>query len=104
MDWEFGIRICKLIYIEQINNKVLLYSTGNYIQHPVINHNGKEFEKECRFPQWLCGKESAGQCRRHRFNPWSRKIPLATKPVATTAELALWSLRAMANEPSRGNY
>ena len=25
----------------------LLYSTGNYIQYPVINHNGKEDEKEC---------------------------------------------------------
>ena len=23
-------------------HKVLLYSTGNYIQYPVINHNGKE--------------------------------------------------------------
>ena len=22
------------------------YSTGNYIQYPVINHNGKEYEKE----------------------------------------------------------
>jgi len=28
-------------------NKILLYSTGNYIQHPVMNHNGKEYEKEC---------------------------------------------------------
>ena len=29
-------------------NKVLLYSTGNYIQYhfPLINHNGKEYEKE----------------------------------------------------------
>ena len=34
-------------YIEWINNKVLLHSTGNYIQYPVINHNGKEREKEC---------------------------------------------------------
>ena len=23
------------------NNEVLLYNTGNYIQYPVINHNGK---------------------------------------------------------------
>ena len=30
-----------------INNKVLLYIMGNYIQHPVINHNGKEYEKAC---------------------------------------------------------
>ena len=27
------------------NNKVLLYSTRNYIQYFVINHNGKEYEK-----------------------------------------------------------
>ena len=47
-NWEFGISRCKLfLYIEWINNKVLLYSTGNYIQYPVINHNGKEYEKEC---------------------------------------------------------
>ena len=26
--------------------KVLRYSTGNYIQYPVINCNGKEYEKE----------------------------------------------------------
>ena len=30
-DWEFGISRCKLVYIGWINNKVLLYSTGNYI-------------------------------------------------------------------------
>ena len=46
MDWEFGISRCKLLHIEWINNKVLLYSTGNYIQYPVRNHNGKEYEKE----------------------------------------------------------
>ena len=46
VDWEFGISRCKLLYIQWIN-KVLLYSTGNYIQYPAINHNGKEYEKEC---------------------------------------------------------
>ena len=25
----------------------IAYSTGNYTQYPVINHNGKEYEKEC---------------------------------------------------------
>jgi len=34
------------IYIEWINNKTLLYSTGNYIRYPVTNHNGKEYEKD----------------------------------------------------------
>ena len=46
MEWEFGISRCKLLYIRWINNKVLVYSTGNYIQYPVINHNRKEYEKE----------------------------------------------------------
>ena len=36
MDWEFGISRCKLLYIEQINSKVLLYRTRNYIQYPGI--------------------------------------------------------------------
>ena len=39
-DLELGIS-CKLLYIEWMN-KVLLYSTGNCVQHPVINHKGKE--------------------------------------------------------------
>ena len=47
MDWEFGISRCKLLYTECITNEDLLYSTGNHIQYPVINHNGKEHEKEC---------------------------------------------------------
>ena len=28
-------------------------------------------------PWWLSGKESTCQCRRHRFNRWSGKIPHA---------------------------
>ena len=45
-DWEFRISRCKLLYIAWINSKVQLYSTGNYIQYPVINLNGNEYEKE----------------------------------------------------------
>ena len=44
-DWEFGVGRCKLLHLEWINNKVPMYSTGNYIQYPVISHNGKEYEK-----------------------------------------------------------
>ena len=43
MDWEFGVGRCKLLHLEWINNKVLLYSTGNYVQSPEINHNEKEY-------------------------------------------------------------
>ena len=47
MDWDLWISRCKLLYIEWINNKVLMCSTGNYIQYLPINHNGKEYKKEC---------------------------------------------------------
>ena len=30
-------------------DKILLYSTGNYIQYPMINHNGKEYFKMCTY-------------------------------------------------------
>ena len=43
MDEEFGIGRCKLLHSEQINNKVLLYSTGNNIQSSGIEHDGKEY-------------------------------------------------------------
>ena len=38
---EFGISRFKLVYIEWINKKILLYSIRNYIQYLVINYNGK---------------------------------------------------------------
>ena len=37
MDEEFGLGRCKLLHLEWINNEVLLYSTGNYIQ----SHDGR---------------------------------------------------------------
>ena len=58
LDWEFGISRCKLVYIEWINNKILLYSTGNYTQHSMINHNRKKYEK--RMYIYICITESLG--------------------------------------------
>ena len=43
MDWEGGVSRCRLLYMEGINSKVLLHSTENYIQYPVINHNENEY-------------------------------------------------------------
>ena len=43
---EVGGSRCKLLYTEWIN-KVLLYSTENYIQYPMINHNEELKKKEC---------------------------------------------------------
>ena len=44
--WEAGVGRSKLSYIEWIN-QVPLYSTENYIQYPMINHNGKEYKTQC---------------------------------------------------------
>ena len=60
MDWEFGVGRCKLLYLEWIHNKGLLYSTGNYIQYPVVNNNGKEYKKRisvCVRAESLCTAE-----------------------------------------------
>ena len=45
------------MYIEWLNNKVLLYSTGSYAQYPVIKHNGEDCEKEYTYglSWWLRG-------------------------------------------------
>ena len=63
-----------------------------YLQCPVENlRENNQFEKinKTGLPWWLSGKESACQCRRHGFDPWSGKIPSAMKqlsPGTTTTE------------------
>ena len=42
---EYGINRYITLYIKQINNKDLLYTTGNYIQYLVKTYNEKESEK-----------------------------------------------------------
>ena len=93
MEWEVEVSRYKLLYIEWRKNKVLLYSTENYIQYPMINYNGKEYlKKECTgLPWWRSGWESACQCGGRGFGPWSGRIPHATErlsPWATIAEPA----------------
>ena len=43
------------------------------------------------------GKESACSCRRHRFDPWSRKIPHASEQLSHTYWAVLWSPRCRAS-------
>ena len=56
--WDYQMRT----NIWYLNNKALLYSTGNCIQYSMINCNGKEYKKElvyiCGLPWWLSGKDS----------------------------------------------
>ena len=44
---ELGLNIHTLLYIRQIINKDLLYSTGNSTQYSVITYMRKEYGKEC---------------------------------------------------------
>ena len=41
---ELGININRLLYIRQITNKDLLYSTENSTQHPAITYKGKNLK------------------------------------------------------------
>ena len=42
LNQEVGINIYIILYIKQITNKDLPYSTGNYTQYFVITYKGKE--------------------------------------------------------------
>ena len=42
--WEFGVR-CKLLHLEWMGHKVLLHSTGNYIQSLGTDHDGRQNKK-----------------------------------------------------------
>ena len=44
--WIGSLRLEDANYIHRMDkNNVLLYSTGNYIQYPMISHNRKEYLK-----------------------------------------------------------
>ena len=41
VDGEVGVGRCKLLHVEWISNKVLLYTTGNYVQSLGLEHDGR---------------------------------------------------------------
>ena len=66
MNWKFGISRCKLLHTEWINNKVLLNSTGNYIQSSVKNHMEKDVSKNtcvCVTESLCWTQKSTGHCK-----------------------------------------
>ena len=72
MDWKFGLSRQKLLCIGWINNKVLLYSTGDYIQYTeslcctsatnIINqlYFSKKKKKKKRVPNQRQGNADGG--------------------------------------------
>ena len=65
------------------------------------------FKVNLRFHWQLSGKESACQCRRQGFDPWSRKLSHAMEwlnPCATAIQPVLSSARASTTKPTCHNY
>ena len=48
---------------------------------------GRNIKTITELPWWLSGKESACQSRRHRFDPWSGKIPHTVEQLGPRATL-----------------
>ena len=65
-----------LLYLKQITNKDLLYSTGNFAQCHVAAWVGGAYGWEGSVAKWL---RICLQCRRHWFSPWVRKSPCRRK-------------------------
>ena len=106
------VRLKLLVFIETVDSKCLHRSVfANlalcftlYILSLIILYTFQVLRiPQFGFPWWLSGKESAYQCRGHRFNPWFGKIPQALgqlSPCTTTTELLLWSPRAPTTGPT----
>ena len=47
INWETGIDKCTLLYIKQVTNKNLPYSTGNSSQYSVMTCMGEESKRVC---------------------------------------------------------
>ena len=83
--------------------------------HDIVNQLYSCKEKKCltwayKILSWpsmmLNDKESPCQCRRHKFNLWSRKIPHVSEqisPCSTPTELVLWSPGAATTESMCSN-
>ena len=68
------------------------FAASNRITIKKKSHNIKI--SQAGLPRWFNSKNSACQCRRHGFDPWSRKTPHALEqlsPSATTTEPMLQS-------------
>ena len=91
LDYDLNNNFLKTTYFIS-RKKTSLYSY--HVQSMAGNHTNKNniyIKEYVGLPWWCSGWESACQCRGHRFEPWSGKIPHAAErlgPCATTTEPA----------------
>ena len=78
LDGEFGVSRCKVLHLEWMDNKVLLYIAGNYIQSPGINQNETECTYVCvcvyTYIRMYMYTHNC-HCKRRRFNPGLGRCP-----------------------------
>ena len=82
-------------------------SHGSSYRKEKNQHKTKHQNSGDGFPRCLSGKEFTCQCRRHRFHPWSGRIPCASEQLssyAATIEPVLYSLEATTPEPTYLDY
>ena len=77
-----AVRFEIILCMEGISSKYMLNWLTAWLTNLLVNtcHEG--------LPLWLSGKESPGQCRRRRFDPWFGKIPWRKKWQPTTVFLS----------------
>ena len=60
---SFGLVDGKPLHIQWINNKVLLYSTGNNIQCPVIKYSDKNIKKNVYMSHFAIQQKLIQHCK-----------------------------------------
>ena len=95
---------CVLRHLSQFFEKNIILYINTLLHLARMKGQSREFglrKESLKLPWWLSGKEPAFQCRRHRFDLRSWKIPHAREQLSlctTTIEPKLWSLGATARE------
>ena len=76
-----------------------------FVIHSHRNHHAHLKNRSPGLPWWLSGEESTCQCRRHRFDPWSGKIPHAMEQLSpcTTIEPVLHKTSHHGEKPEYHN-
>ena len=95
------------IFVKWMNEKIEFNAQVSLLELLISNYASlkpsysviKKTNKKNELPWWLSGEESTCQCRRHGFDPWSRKILYAV--VTKSVSYNCW---ACALEPRRHNY
>ena len=81
-----------------MNNGVLVYSTENYVQYPMTNHNGKECEKLYITESLCCAKKLTQRYKSIRLQKKNHLYANVKVKVFSLVRLSVtpWSTQPMA--------